>query len=321
MLDHGLSGIVATPEVAVEHRAEFFLDGGDTLGSVLASLQKFECLVVALHNALDILATARTTLNLQDANTRLDECIEEVHRTQVLGREHILAIDIQLLAAILIRDGVLTAAYLAASTAVSRVVRLVLREVALTRHRHTHSAVCEHLNLNQLTRRATDVLLLNLLRDIGNLLQRQLACQHHDICPLREELNSRDVRDVALRRDVHLHAHLAGVEDGGKVGSDDGVDALSLCAVDDAAHNLHLRVVDNDVHREVGLDTRSVCHADNLRKVIEREVYARRSAHIELLNTEIYRVGTRIYRCVKRLVRAHRGHNLYIFSSNHHRLL
>ena len=116
---------------------------------------------------------------------------------------------------------------------------------------------------------------------------------------------------------MHLDAHLAGVEYGGKVGGDDGVDALGLGTVDDAAHNLHLGIVNYDVHREVGLDTCGVCRAYNLGKVVESEVHRRRSTHIELLDTEIYRVGTGGNSSIERLVRAYGRHNLYITSSNH----
>ena len=116
---------------------------------------------------------------------------------------------------------------------------------------------------------------------------------------------------------MYLHAHLAGVEYGSKVGGDDGIYALGLSPVYYAAHNIHLRVVDDDIHREVGLNARSMCRANNLSEVVEREVHTRCRTHVELLDTEIYRVGTRRDGSIERLVRPHRGHNLYILSSDH----
>ena len=87
---------------------------------------------------------------------------------------------------------------------------------------------------------------------------------------------------------MHLDTHLASIKYRCKVGGDDSVDALSLSTVYNAAHNLHLVVVDDDVYGEVGLDARSVCYAHNLRKVIKRKVHRRGSTHIELLDTKIY---------------------------------
>ena len=72
---------------------------------------------------------------------------------------------------------------------------------------------------------------------------------------------------------MHLDTHLTSIEYSCKVGSDNGVDTLGLSSVDNATHDLHLRIVDNDVYCKVGLNTRSMGYTHNLSEVIKCKVY------------------------------------------------
>ncbi len=76
-----------------------------------------------------------------------------------------------------------------------------------------------------------------LARDARYLFERQLARQHHDVGPLREELHRLGVRYVALGGYMHLHAYAPGIEHGGHVGGYYGIDpsrraqSMMLCIV------------------------------------------------------------------------------------------
>ena len=153
-----------------------------------------------------------------------------------------------------------------------------------------------------------------------NLLQTQLTCQHNHIGPLRVELRSLDVRDVALRGDMHLHTHLAGIHNGGNIGRNDGINTLLQGAVNNRTHILHLGIVEDGIDRKVGFYARLVSRMHDGGQVVKCEVHRRAGTHIQNAHTEIYGIGTRRDGSVQRLHTPHGGHNLYIFSFNHFHL-
>ena len=314
VLDDRTSGVVSLPESAVEDRGEPLLEPSGQLGRVAPRLDGPQGLVVALHHALDILRAAGAALDLEHAHPCGEHPVQEVDRAEVLGREDILPVDVELRAGLLVCQGVFAAAQLAAGPAVGRAARLVEREVALARDGHAEGAVGEHLDLHELAARSADVVLDDPAVDFGHLLERELACQHHRVGPLRVEAHRLGVRDVALRGDVHLLPDAPRVENRRQVGGDDGVDALAAGAVDHLVHGRHLVLVDDGVDRQVGLDARFVRRGDDAPEVVEREVRRRSRAHVEFPDAEVDGVGTGLDGRGEGLVGARGGHDLDIGS-------
>ena len=115
---------------------------------------------------------------------------------------------------------------------------------------------------------------------------------------------------------MHLHTHLIGIEDYRHIRGDNSIYPLGLCPINHIVHLLQLCIVDNRIYRKVGLNPMFVSNAVYLGHIVSRKVCRRCRAHIELPDTEIYRVCTRRNRCTKALIRAHRRHNLYICPSH-----
>ena len=88
--------------------------------------------------------------------------------------------------------------------------------------------MAEHLNAHGLARGARDALAVDRGADVRHLPQRQLAREHDDVGKLRVKAQSLDVRDVELRREVHLDAELPAALHDRNVGCDDGRDARGL---------------------------------------------------------------------------------------------
>ena len=317
MLGCGLAQIVAAPEAAIEDLGKLRAQLLGRLGGVFARLDHTQCAVVALDNALDIFATARTTLDLQDTHAGIDKLIEEVDGTQILRREYPLTLGIELSARFAVGEGVAAAADLAARTTICRATRLVQTQVALARNSHTQRAVREHLDADLLARRTADIALLDGAVNRRHLIERELARQHRHIGPLRIELQRLAIRDVELGREVDLHAARTGIENHRLVGRDDCIDLRNGRTIDNGVHLLDLVVVDDRIDRQVGLDARLVSDLDNLIQIIESEVGRRGRAHIERTDAKVNRIGSRLDRRQQRLVRARRRHYFDIFTFDH----
>ena len=172
----------------------------------------------------------------------------------------------------------------------------------------------KHFDLDQLALRASDVVLDNGSMDGLDLLEGQFPCQDHRIGPLREEFYGLGVRDVALGRDVDLLSDAAGIEDGGHIGGDDGIDPLTAGTVDDLLHGAQFVLIDDGIDRQVGLYPRSVGRSHNLGQVVEGKVGRRGRTHIEFAHPEIDRVGTRLDGGSQCFVRPHGGHQFDVAS-------
>ncbi len=167
----------------------------------------------------------------------------------------------------------------------------------------------EHFDFDQFAPRAADVVLGDFAVDARHLLQRQFARQHHRVGPLRKELDGFGVGDVALGRNVDLDPHAAGIEDGGHVGGDDGIDPLGLGAVDDLVDRGDFFFVDHRVDRQIGFQPCFVGDSDDAGQVVGGEVGRRGRPHVELSDAEVDRVGARLDGGRQGLVGAYRGHD------------
>ena len=135
--------------------------------------------------------------------------------------------------------------------------------------------MAEHLDAHQLTAGTADVLLLYLAVDVGHLFHLQLTCQHHHVGKLRIELQRLDVRDVQLRGEVYLHAHLAAVGHHGNVTGNDGRNLRLYGSIHYLVHRLDVLTIDNGIYREVCLHTCLVTGSGNLAQVVDSEVVGR----------------------------------------------
>ena len=100
---------------------------------------------------------------------------------------------------------------------------------------------------------------------------------------------------------MHFDALLAAVVHHRHVGSDDRRDSGLCGSVDDAAHVVHVAVVDEGVHREVGLHTVLIAGLGNLAQVFDVEVVGAVGTHVKLSDAEVDRVGTSLQSCGQRL--------------------
>ena len=292
MLHDGASGVVALPEPAVEDRPEPLFQLCGQCRGVASGFEGPERLVVTPDHAPDVLRTAGASLDFQDPDPRRDHLVEEIDRAEILGREDVASVDVELRTGLLVRDGVFAAAQLAARAAVGRAVRFVEREVALARNGHAQGAVGEHLDLNQLAPRTADLLPGDLPVYFGHLLQRQFARQDHRVGPLGEEPHRLGIGNVALGGDVHLLPDPPGVEDRRQVRGDHGIDAGGLGPVDHGVHLGDLVLVDDGVDRQVAFHAGPAGRGDDLREVVEREVGCRGRAHVEFPDPEVDGVGS-----------------------------
>ena len=314
MLGHRAAGIVALPETAVEDRSQTLLERGGIFGRVLPALDGAQGRIVALHHALDILGPAGAALDLQHAYARLQKAVQKIYRTQILRREDIASVHGQLAARLHVGDGIFAAAYLAARPAVGRAPLLVLAQVALARNRHAQRPVGEHLDTHGTARRPRNAARLDLARDMPYLRQAQLPRQNHDIGPLRVELHRLGVRDVALRRYVHLQPRTPRAHDGRDVRRDNGIDTHLRRTRNDRRELLHLAVIDDRIDREVCPHAVFVRRLHDARHVVKAEIGRRPRPHVQRPHTEIYGIGTRVDGRLQRLVTPRGGHDLNVRS-------
>ena len=161
--------------------------------------------------------------------------------------------------------------------------------------------MAEHFYAHEVAARAGDVLLFNLLMNVGHLLHVEFARQYHHVGKLGVKLQGLDVANIELRGEVHLHSLLAAVVHHRHIRGDDGRDAGFCGGIDDAAHVGQVTVVDKGVHREVGFHTLLIASLGDFAQILDIEVVGTVGAHIELPDTEIHGVGTGLQRCGQRL--------------------
>ena len=154
---------------------------------------------------------------LEHPHSCLHHPVHEAYGLQVFRAHYIFVVYFQLVASLVIRDGIRATAYLHALSAVGTPVGVVQAHVALAAYSHAQCPMAEHLYTHQLPARSAYVLLFYLAVYLCHLLHVQLACQHYHIGKLGIELQCLYVRDVQLSRQVYLHAPLTAVGHHGHV--------------------------------------------------------------------------------------------------------
>ena len=175
-LAQGLTLIVAVPEATVEDCSECCVPLVLLLVGERAVEHSRNSLLVAAHHVVDVLCATSATLYLEHTHAGAHHAVDEADGLEVLRRHDILVVYLELVARLVVGDGVRTTAYLHTLAAVGRASGVGKTHVALAAHSHAQRAVAEHLYAYQLALRAANVLFLYLLVDVRHLIHVQLAC-------------------------------------------------------------------------------------------------------------------------------------------------
>ena len=211
---------------------------------------------------------------------------------QVFGRHDILVVHIQFHIRLLITHRVRATAHLHAGTPVGRVVHLVQRKIAFSRHCHTESTVTEHFDTNRLSAGTTDILLADMTINLRYLFQIQLACQYHNIGKLCVEAQGLHIRDIQLRTEMYLLTDLPRIAHHSYVRRNHRRDTRRLGRIYDGAHQCQILIVNNSVNGKITLHIVLIARLRYFPKVFNSECISRTGPHIQVFNTEIDGIGT-----------------------------
>lgn len=160
--------------------------------------------------------------------------------------------------------------------------------------------MAEHLYAYLLPARAADILLTDMAVDFRYLLQIQFACQHHHIGKLRIEAESFHIADVELCAEVYLLPYPASIAHHRHIGGNDCRDACRLCRIYDSMHQRDVMVVYDGIDGEVAFHAMLVARPGYFPQIVDSEGIGRTGTHVQVLDTEIDGVGTRLYGCCER---------------------
>ena len=90
---------------------------------------------------------------------------------------------------------------------------------------------------------------------------------------------------------MDLQANLAGIQDAGHVGGDDGVHAGFLRQVQHAAGLVEFLAVQGDIQGEIGLEPIGAADAHHLGEVLRLEIVGGVGTHVQVADAEIDRIG------------------------------
>ena len=201
------------------------------------------------------------------------------------------------------------AAYLHALTTVGAAIGIVQRQVTLAADSHAEGSVTEHFYADRLAIGAADALGNGLFVDCSHLVHTQFARQYHHVGKLSIEPERLDIGDIELCGEVNLLPHLAAIHHHSHVRGYDSRDLRLLCSVYYLTHLLQILAIDDGVDREIGLHAPLPAGLRYLLQVADGKRGSGVSTHVQLLNAEVYGVGTGIKGCCEALAGAHRSHD------------
>ena len=179
-------------------------------------------------------------------------------------------------------------------------IHFMQRQIALARNSHTKRSVAKHFDTDQLSARSTDMFFLNLTIDLRYLFQIQFARQHHYIGKLRVKLQGFCIRDIQLRRQMHFLANLVGIAHHRHIGGNHSRNTRFLGRVDNGTHQFNILVIYDGIHRQITLHSMFVTGPGYLAQVLNGECIGRTCTHVQILNTKINRIGSRLDGCRER---------------------
>ena len=164
-----LTLVIAIPESSVEDSGQSFVPNIFLLFGESAVDNRLNGFFVACHYIVHILWSACPSLNFEHPHACVHHEIDEANGLQVLRTHDIFVVNLQLVARLVVGNGVRTAADLHTFTTVGRAVGVVKTHVALTADCHAECAMTEHLDADELATGAADVLFDNLLVNLFHL--------------------------------------------------------------------------------------------------------------------------------------------------------
>ena len=176
----------------------------------------------------------------------------------------------------------------------------------------------EDLDLDQASGRALDLLLLDLLRDLLDLAETELAAQHDGVGKHGVELQGLDVGHVDLGGDVNLHSLLSRRGDDGLVHGDDRGDVRLFGLFDERLDDAQVMVVNDGVEGQVGPDLLRLATVGDLLQVVQGEIDRSPGPHVELLHPEVHRIGTVVKRGLQGLEIPGRRHQFDLALAVHY---
>ncbi len=172
----------------------------------------------------------------------------------------------------------------------------------------------EHLYPHEIARRAADAVPLNGFVYVLDLVEVELARQHHHIGELGVEAQRLDIGDGELGGDVHLKPYAAAIHYRSHIRCDDGVHPGSRGCIEGLPHRGKVFLIEDYVERKVALHPRLAADAHHFSEVVRAEVVGRMAAHIELPDTEIHGVRSALYGRAQALEIARRSHYFQFFT-------
>ena len=220
---------------------------------------------------------------------------------------------IQLVAGFEVDHLIAAAAHLEAGSAVGRLAERMQAHIAFAADCHAEGPVGEHLYANRLPRRAADMLGFDGIHNLPNLIQIQLAGQHHHVGELAVEAHSLHVGDAELRRNMHLQPQLAASLDAGDIRGDDGVHPCLTGSNERLPHIGHIPGIESDIEGKICLHSGLVAASHHLGKIFRGEVGGRAGAHVKVAYPEIHRIRSALNGGCKALEAPGGSHYLKLF--------
>ena len=144
------------------------------------------------------------------------------------------------------------------------------------------------------------------------LFQIQFTGKHHHICKLCIKLQSLHVRYIQLSRKVYLLTDLTGITHHRHISSNHGRNTGLFCRIHNGTHQLQIGIVDDCIYRQIALHSMFVAGTGYLSQVVNRKSIGRTGTHVQIGNTKINGIGTRLDSCRKRLAGTYRSHYLKV---------
>ena len=164
-----LTLVIAVPESSVEDSGQAFVPSIFLLFSESTFNNRLNGFFVARHHVVHILWSACPALDFEHPNARIHHEVNEANGLQILRTHDIFVVYLQLVARLVVGNGVRTAADLHAFTTVGRAVSVVKTHVTFAADCHAKRTMTEHLNANEFATGAADVLFDNLLVNLFHL--------------------------------------------------------------------------------------------------------------------------------------------------------
>jgi len=147
-----------------------------------------------------------------------------------------------------------------------------------------------------------------------------LPGQNHHVGQPGVKLHRFEIGDVYLRRHVHLHAPIAGLQDHRQVGGDDRRNAGHPGRLKNMPHQFRFIVKDFGVEGQVTLHSVGGGRGGDPGHVGQGEVVGRPRPHVKMFHPEIDRARPSLDGRPQRLIGPDRGHDLYLSFIFHQRL-